>query len=60
VAFELIPRAASELKSKSKFQLLTVNEPEYQKNPARRLVTKRGSHWELGSHGVELLDMMTF
>ena len=33
VAFELIPRAASEIKGKAKFQLLSVNEPEYHKNP---------------------------
>jgi peptidoglycan LD-endopeptidase LytH len=60
VAFELIPRAASEIKGKAKFQLLSVNEAEYHKNPGRRLVAKRGARWELTSHGLELLDMLTY
>ena len=60
VAFELIPRAASELKGKAKYQLLSVNEAEHTKNPARRLVTKTAGHWELASHGIELLDQLTF
>jgi murein DD-endopeptidase MepM/ murein hydrolase activator NlpD len=60
VAFELIPRAASEIKSQGKFQLLKVNEAEYQKNPGRRLVTRKGSHWALGSHGLNLLEMLTY
>jgi len=60
VAFELIPRAASEIKAKSKFQLLSVNEPEEHKNPARRLVAKKGAHWELTSHGLNLLEMLTY
>jgi len=60
VAFELIPRAASELKGKAKFQLLSVNEAEYHKNPARRLVAKRGAVWELSSHGLNLLEMLTY
>jgi murein DD-endopeptidase MepM/ murein hydrolase activator NlpD len=60
VAFELIPRAASEIKGKGKFQLISVNEAEYHKNPARRLVAKRGARWELTSHGLNLLEMLTF
>jgi peptidoglycan LD-endopeptidase LytH len=60
VAFELIPRAASELKSKTKYQLLSVNEAENRKNPARKLVTKSGTHWELTTHGLSLLDLLTF
>jgi peptidoglycan LD-endopeptidase LytH len=60
VPFELIPRAASEMSGKAKLQLLSVNEPEYHKNPARRLVAKRGAHWELTSHGLNLLEMLTF
>ena len=58
--FELIPRAASELKSKSKFQLLSVNEAEQKKNPGRRLVTQRGGHWELTSHGLNALELLTY
>jgi murein DD-endopeptidase MepM/ murein hydrolase activator NlpD len=60
VAFELIPRAASEIKGKAKFQLLSVNEAEYHKNPARRLIAKRGTNWELTSHGLSLLEMLTY
>jgi murein DD-endopeptidase MepM/ murein hydrolase activator NlpD len=60
VAFELIPRAASEIKGNAKFQLLSVNEAEYQKNPARRLVAKRGARWELTSHGLTQLEMYAY
>jgi len=60
VPFELIPRAASEIKGKTKFQLLSVNEAEQQKNPARRFVSKRNGRWELATHGVNLLDLITY
>jgi peptidoglycan LD-endopeptidase LytH len=60
VAFELIPRAASELKGKSKLQHLSVNEAEYHKNPGRRLVVKRGNRWELTSQGLNLLELLTY
>lgn len=59
VPFELIPRAASEIKGKAKYQLLSVNEAEEKKNPCRRLVTQRGSHWELAPHGATALDLLT-
>ena len=48
VAFALMPRAESEIKSRAKFQLLSVNEAEENANPCRRLVVKRGNHWKLG------------
>ena len=60
VPFEFIPRAASEIKGKGPYQLLSVNEVEYHRNPCRRLVVQKGSRWELGSHGIELLDMLTY
>ena len=60
VAFELVPRAASEITGKAKFQLLSVNEAEYHKNPARRLVAKKSARWELTSHGLNLLEMLTY
>jgi peptidoglycan LD-endopeptidase LytH len=60
VPFELTPRAASEIKTKSRFQLLSVNEPEQQRNPCRRLITKKGARWELTSHGTELLQLLTY
>jgi hypothetical protein len=40
--------------------LLSVNEVEYHRNACRRLVVQKGSHWELGPHGIELLDMLTY
>jgi murein DD-endopeptidase MepM/ murein hydrolase activator NlpD len=60
VAFELVPRAASEIKGRARFQLLSVNEAEYHRNPARRLVAQRGNRWELASHGLNLLDLLTY
>ena len=60
VAFQLIPRAASEIKSKAKFQLLSVNETEFRKNPGRHLVIKKGLRWELTNHGSSLLDLLTY
>jgi peptidoglycan LD-endopeptidase LytH len=60
VAFELIPRSAAEFKTKGKFQLLSVNEAEYRKNPGRRLITRRGARWDLTSHGLNLLDLLTY
>lgn len=60
VPFEVIPRAASEIKSKSRFQLLSVNGEEYKRNPCRRLVTPKGSHWQLTSRGINLLDLLTY
>jgi murein DD-endopeptidase MepM/ murein hydrolase activator NlpD len=60
VAFELIPRAESEIKGNGKYQLLSVNEAEVHKNPCRRLVVQKGSRWMLGNHGISLLDMLTY
>src|ERR1043166_2436990 len=60
VPYELIPRAASEIKSKAGAQLVSVNEPEYHKTPGRRLVTPKGSHWELTSHGSAWRDLLTY
>jgi murein DD-endopeptidase MepM/ murein hydrolase activator NlpD len=60
VPFEVIPRSASEIKGKSKVQLLSVNEAEYHKNPGRRLVSNRSGQWALTSHGLKLLDLLTY
>jgi murein DD-endopeptidase MepM/ murein hydrolase activator NlpD len=60
VAFELIPRAASEIPGKAKFQLLSVNDDEQTRNPCRRLVAKRGARWELTSHGRNTLELLTY
>jgi murein DD-endopeptidase MepM/ murein hydrolase activator NlpD len=58
--YELIPRAASEIKSKARFQLLTVNAAEQQSHPCRRLLTRRGNRWELSARGTQWLDLLTF
>jgi murein DD-endopeptidase MepM/ murein hydrolase activator NlpD len=58
--FELIPRAASELKGAAKYQLLSVNATEQREHPCRHLVAQRGAHWTLTAHGVRLLDMLTY
>ena len=60
IPYELIPRAESEMKGKGKYQLLSVNEAEYRKNPCRKLVTQKGSRWALATHGIELLDLLTY
>lgn len=57
---ELIPRTASELKGKMKFQLLSVNETEANKNPCRRLVTRRGDRWELAPRGIKALELLIY
>ena len=58
--FQVIPRAASEIKGSGKYRLLSVNEAEYKKNPCRKLVTNRNGRWELASNGIRLLDLLTF
>ena len=58
--FELIPRAPSEVNARGKFRLLSVNAVEQQKNPCRRLVTQKNGHWELTSHGVQLLELLIY
>lgn len=60
IPIELTPRAASEIKSKTRVQLLSVNEAEYQKNPCRKLVTKRSGRWELANNGINLIELLTY
>lgn len=60
VPFEVIPRAASEVRGSARFVLLSVNEAEQQRRPCRRLVVRRGARWELGSSGLRLLDLLTY
>jgi len=58
--YELTPRDVSEIKSKVPVQLVSVNEAEYARNPCRRLVTKRGSRWELTVRGQNLISLLTY
>ena len=58
--FQITPRAASEIKTKSKFLLLSVNTAERLKNPCRKLVVQKGSRWELSNNGLHLLELLTY
>jgi peptidoglycan LD-endopeptidase LytH len=58
--FALLPRAASEIKSAAKFQLLSVNEPVEKANPCRKLVVKRGGRWQLTDAGIHELELLTY
>jgi len=59
--FELVPRAASEVKTKSKFLLLSVNAAEQQQRPCRKLVSKdKSGRWQLATAGMHLLDLLTY
>jgi murein DD-endopeptidase MepM/ murein hydrolase activator NlpD len=60
VPFRLVPRADSEIKSKTRFQLIAVDEGEHRRNPCRRLVIKRGAHWQLAHNGEHLLELLTY
>ena len=59
VPIQLTPRAASELKSKQRYQLFSVNAAEQQRNPCRKLVTRRGNDWELTNQGLKFLELLT-
>jgi murein DD-endopeptidase MepM/ murein hydrolase activator NlpD len=60
IPIELVPRAASEIKGKSKFQLVSVNAAEESRNSCRNLVRRRGSHWELTQSGLNALSLLTY
>ena len=57
--YELIPRAASEINTKSKVLLLSVNEAERQKRPCRKLVVQKSGRWQLANNGLHLIDLLT-
>ena len=59
VPISLTPRAASEIKSKQKYQLLSVNEAEQSRNPCRRFVVRRGTSWSLSNQAATFLDLLT-
>ena len=60
VPYQVIPRTASELKSKSHTYLLSVNAAEQAKNPCCKLVTQRRGRWELANNGVNLISLLIF
>lgn len=57
--FEMVPRTASQMPGSTKYTLLSVNAAEFAKNPCRKLVARSGKYWQLTSHGLELLDLLT-
>jgi murein DD-endopeptidase MepM/ murein hydrolase activator NlpD len=60
VAFALMPRAESEIKSRAKFQLLFVNEAVERANSCRKLVVQRGGRWQLADAGIHELELLTY
>jgi murein DD-endopeptidase MepM/ murein hydrolase activator NlpD len=60
VAFALMPRAASEIKSPAKYQLLSVNEAEARSNPCRHLVVQRNGRWQLANEGLREVELLTY
>jgi murein DD-endopeptidase MepM/ murein hydrolase activator NlpD len=58
--FQLTPRSAAEIKGRSRIQLLSVNAVEQERNPCRKLVTRRTGRWEVTSGGQELLDLLIY
>lgn len=60
IPIALTPRAASEIKSKARVQLLSVNEAEYKKNPCRKIVSNRSGRWQLANNGVNLIELLTY
>lgn len=58
--YKLIPRTPAEAPPGGTFVLLSVNEAEQKANPCRRIVTHKGSQWELGPRGRELLELLVY
>ncbi len=60
VPFHLLPLAPSEIPSRRRVQLQSVNEDEYRLRPCRKLVTKSGGRWKLTASGERLIDLLTY
>jgi hypothetical protein len=58
VAFALMPRAASEIRGKAKYQLLSVNEEEKARH-CHKLVVQRGGRWQPRNNGLRELELLT-
>lgn len=59
VPIQLTPRAASELKSRQRYTLFSVNAAEEDRSSCRKLVARRGNEWVLTSQGINFLDLLT-
>ena len=55
-----MPRAASEIKSPARIQLLSVNAAEYRAHPCRKLVVQHDSRWQLTDKGQREVEMLTY
>jgi peptidoglycan LD-endopeptidase LytH len=60
VAFALMPRAASEIKSGAKIQLLSVNAPIAEGNRCRKILTNRTGRWQLTDSGLREIEMLIY
>ncbi|HTB84282.1 MAG TPA: M23 family metallopeptidase [Candidatus Sulfotelmatobacter sp.] len=60
VAFALMPRAASEIKSQAKIQLVSVNAAEAEANRCRKILTQRGGRWQLTDSGRREMEMLIY
>jgi hypothetical protein len=60
IPFQLIPKAASELSSPERLQLVSVNEAEQQARPCRKLVVKDGERWRLTPAGRQLVELLVY
>ena len=60
VPFQLLPRAASELRGAAALRVLAVNEAEIRAHPCRHLVANKSGRWELTHHGHRLVELLTY
>ena len=60
VPFAAVPRAESEMKSRSKIFLLSVNETIQRANPCGKLVTQRGGHWQFTENGRQDMELLVY
>lgn len=60
IPISLVPRATSEMPSKDRVRLLSVDESEYARAHCGRIVARNGNRWELASRGVDLIALLTY
>ena len=60
VPFQLVPRAASEIKGGGRIQLLHVNAAEAQSHGCRHLVRMGRKGWELAPKGTTLVESLIY
>lgn len=59
VPFKATARSSAELGTGARSELLSVNAEEARAHPCRKLVQERAGVWQLGGHGIELLELLT-